>query len=149
MKWVLRIVATVFVIALLTVLGLWLAGFRENAGVNSYTVEILRPPAQTWRYLTNDDLVKKWVSGLTEIRHLKPGVEGVGDRFEMTVVMDGQRTGMVMEITAYVLNRQIGFELKSIGSQSMGFTEPGEYAIVEQDHNTLLTLTGKSKYYPS
>ena len=148
MKWVLRIVAAVVAVIVLAVLGLWLAGFRKGAGRNSATVEIFRPPAQTWRYLTNDDLVKKWVSGLTEIRHLTPGVEGVGNRFEMTVVMDGERTDMVMAITAYVPNRQIAFKLESFGSPSMGFIETGEYAIVEQDRHTLLTLTGTSKYYP-
>jgi len=148
MKWVWRILFGIIAVVVLAVLGLWLGGFRKGAGINSATIDINRPPAQVWRYLTNDDLVKKWVSGLTEIRHLTPGVEGVGNRFEMTVVMDGERTDMEMEITAFVPNRQIGFKVKSIGHPSMGFTETGEYAIVEQDHNTLLTLTGRSKYYP-
>jgi len=148
MKWVRRILIWIVAVVVLVVLGLWLAGFRKGAGINSATIDINRPPAQVWRYLTNDDLVKKWVSGLTEIRHLTPGVEGVGNRFEMTVVMDGERTDMEMEITAFVPNRQIGFKVKSIGHPSMGFTETGEYAIVEQDRNTLLTLTGRSRYFP-
>ena len=142
MKWVWRILFGIIAVVVLAVLGLWLAGCRKGAGINSATIDIIRPPAQVWRYLTNDNLVKKWVSGLTEIRQLTPGTEGVGDRFEMTVVMDGERTDMEMEITAFVPNRQIGFKVKSIGHSSMGFTETGEYAIVEQDHNTLLTLTG-------
>jgi uncharacterized protein YndB with AHSA1/START domain len=148
MKWVKKIAKALALLVVIVVLGLYLYGFRPGGGQNSATVEIHRPAAQVWRYLSDDDLVMKWVSGLKEIRHKNPGVAGTGARFEMTVEMDGQRTDMVMEITAFDAPKHIGFRLNSAEGVSPAFTETGEYVLTEANGTTQLTLSGSSKYFP-
>ena len=72
MKWVWRILGGIVALLVVCVAGLWLAGLRPGHGHHSASVEINRPAAQVWRYLTADDLVKKWISGLEVIRHDSP-----------------------------------------------------------------------------
>jgi uncharacterized protein YndB with AHSA1/START domain len=132
-------------LVVLVVLGLWLAGFRDGAGKHSARVVIDRPAVQVWRYLSDDELVKKWVGGLAEIRQLT-GDGGVGTRLQMAVVMEGERTDMVMEITAFEPHRRIGFHLRTLPGAPAGFTETGEYLLEETNGQTRLTLSGESRY---
>jgi uncharacterized protein YndB with AHSA1/START domain len=148
MKWVKKIAKALALLVVIIVLGLYVFGFRPGAGQNSATVEIHRPAAQVWRYLNDDDLVMKWVSGLKEIRHKTPGVTGARNRFEMTEEMNGRRTDMVMEITAFDPPKHIAFEISSLEGASPGFTETGEYVLTEANGTTQLTLSGSSKYFP-
>jgi len=148
MKWVWRILGGLAALIIAAVACLWLLGFRSKTGRNSVTVEIDRPAAQVWRYLENDDLVLKWVSGLSEIRHLNPDVNGAGARFVLSEVVGERRTDMEMEITAFEVPRHIGFRIKSPEGVSPGFTETGEYVLVEKDGRTTLTLSGDSRYFP-
>jgi uncharacterized protein YndB with AHSA1/START domain len=148
MKWVWRILGAIFSLILLVVICLWLAGFRSGAGHNSATVIIHRPAAQVWRHLENDDLVLKWVSGLTEIHRLTPGVTRAGSRMAMANVRGNRRTEMEMEITDFAPNSHIGFKLRSPAGASPEFTETAEYVLSEQGGHTTLTLRGDSRYFP-
>ena len=148
MKWVGRILLAVVGLVVLAALSLWLAGFRDGAGRNSATVEINRPAAQVWRYLQDDELVKKWVIGLTEIEHLNPEVKGVGARLRMVGGQGNERMEMEMEITAFEEPRHIAFKLAPVGHASEGFRETGEYLLEESGGHTRITLTTHSIYSP-
>jgi len=148
MKWVVRILGGVAALIVLCFLGLWLAGLRAGAGKKSVTVEIDRQATQVWRYLTDDELVKGWVSGLSEIRHLNPETGGVGARFILAESMGNERTEMEMEVTAFEPHRHIAFRVNSLPGVSPGFTETAEYVLEEQGGRTRLTLSGESKYFP-
>lgn len=147
MKWVWRILAGVVALGLFAVLGLYLAGFRKGHGRNSATVEIDRPAAQVFRYMTNDDLVRRWVSGLEEIRHLTPGNNGAGARLWMAEVYEGQRVEMEFTITRFEPNRRLEFTVVSLGDSSAGFRETGGYTLEEQGGRTRLTLAATSEYH--
>ncbi|MGB0035910.1 MAG: SRPBCC family protein [Candidatus Acidiferrales bacterium] len=146
MKWVLRILGAVVGLIVLAVLALYLAGFRRGHGRNSVTVEIARPPAQVFRYLTDDELVKRWVGGLVEIKHLNADVPGVGARMHMVEEYKGESVPMDMEITGFEANRAIKFRIISAGDPSEGFTEAGEYVLEPTGTGTRLTLSATSEY---
>jgi len=147
MKWILRLLVALVGLVVTVVVVLFLVDLRPSHGKNSATVEINRPAAHVWPYLTNDDLVKKWVSGLVEIQPLTRGEAGVGTRFRLALIYEGQRTEMELTLTSYQPNKRMGFTLKSLGDPSAGFTEQGEYVLVEHDGRTRLTLAGQSQYY--
>jgi len=82
-KWIWRILDGICALVVLCATGLWLYGLRPSHGRNSATIEISRPAAQVWRCITTDELTKKWVSGLEEIRHLTPGVTGAAEKLAL------------------------------------------------------------------
>jgi hypothetical protein len=59
MKWVIRILAGLAGLMLLAIAILWLAGFRSGHDHIAAEVQIDCPAPQVFRYLTDDDLVKK------------------------------------------------------------------------------------------
>src|SRR5713101_9995252 len=147
MKWLKRILAVVASLLVIAVAGLWLVGLRPGHGRNSASVDIDRPAAQVFRYLTDDALVQKWVGGLVEIRHLSPGAQGTGDRLRLAVVLGNERTDMEMTITRFEANRWIDFTIVSVGDTSAGFFESGGYQLEEQNGRTHLTLAAQSEYH--
>jgi uncharacterized protein YndB with AHSA1/START domain len=146
MKWVLRIVAGIAGLIVLAVLALFLAGFRKGHGWCSASVEIAQPPDRVWTYLTDDQLVMKWVSGLHVVKHLND-TSGVGARMYMVERYKDQDTPMEMEVTGFEPNRAIRFNLHSVGDPSNGFEESGGYLLEPTSTGTKLTLSATSIYH--
>jgi len=146
MKWVWRILGGIAALAVVCVGGLWLAGLRPGHGHNSATVEINRPAAQVWRYLTTDDLTKKWVGGLEVIRHDTPGVQGTGEKLYLVETYEGERVEMEMTMGRVEAPHVMEFTIVALGDPSNGFTEKGGYALEERDGKTRLTLAATSEY---
>jgi uncharacterized protein YndB with AHSA1/START domain len=147
MKWIGRILGGLAAVAVLCIAGLWLAGLRPNHGRNSGTVEINRPAAQVWRYLTNDELTKRWVSGLDEIQHLTPGVSGAGEKLRLRERYEGNVAEMEMTMGRVEAPQHMQFTIIGLGDPSNGFTEKGEYVLEERDGKTRVTLSGQTEYH--
>jgi uncharacterized protein YndB with AHSA1/START domain len=147
MKWLKKTLKTLLLLIVVGFLGLYLYGFRPSAGKNSATIEINRPAAQIWRHLADDELVKKWVGGLEVIRHLNPETQGAGARTYMEERYEGDLAKMEMTIIVYDPPRHVSFSIEGVGDPSMGFSEGGDYVLVEQNGHTTLTLTASSIYH--
>ena len=146
-KWLVRILIAIALLPVAATAVLWVAGERANHGLNAAEVEINRPAAQVFRYLTDDELVKKWVGGLTEIKPVEIYPGHVGDKLRMTVVLGDEKTEMEMQVTSFEENRHIGFTITSLPGASAAFYEKSEYILNEKEGRTHLSLSGRSQYY--
>ena len=146
MKWVWRILGGIAALVVLCVAGLWLYGLRPSHGRNSTSIEINRPAAEVWRYITTDELTKKWVGGLEEIRHTTPGVTGAGEKLYLVESYEGERFPMEMSIERVSAPRELTFLIISVGDPSNSFTERGGYVLEERDGRTRVTLSAQTDY---
>jgi uncharacterized protein YndB with AHSA1/START domain len=146
MKWIFRIIGGVAALVVLVMLGLFVAGKRGGAGVNEATVTIERPAPQVFRYLTDETLTMKWVSGLVEITSVGGGEMKPGAKSKLLVELDGQRTEMREEILELEQNRKLVMRLEN-GDASAGFTETATYTVSEEGGRTRLTLKGVTDYH--
>jgi len=147
MKWLARILLALVSLLLLAVLGLFLAGKREGAGFNQVTLEISRPPEQVWRYLTEPELTRKWMSHLLEVTPLTEGGLRVGARSRMVVAVDADET-MVLEdeLTRVEPPHRLELTLKSGAEADVSFSEQVVYTLEPRDGRTKLTVMGKSQF---
>ncbi|HUK51653.1 MAG TPA: SRPBCC family protein [Candidatus Binatia bacterium] len=147
MKWLWRILGGTVVVVVVCIAGLWLAGMRSGHGHNAGSVVINRPAAQVWRYLSDDELTKKWLPSLSEIRHLTPGVTGAGEKLLLKESYKGQVVEMMMTMTRVEPPRRMEFTLEGLGDPSNGFMEKAQYVLEEKDGKTQVTLSGDTEYY--
>jgi uncharacterized protein YndB with AHSA1/START domain len=149
MKWVLRILLGIVTIVALAVAALWLLGLRSDAGHSAAEVVIDRPPAQVFRWLTDDDRLKKWIGGLTEIHQIVGPPDGgeIGRKFRMTEIYKDQRAEMETVTTKFQQDRAISIYVSSAGDPSNGFTETADYTLTDLGGKTRLRLEGKAKYF--
>lgn len=128
---------------------LWLAGLRPGHGHIATEVLIDRPAPQVFRWITTDDLLKKWIGGLTEVELMNPGPNGqpVGATFRLVEVLGQERTEMGMKVTRFDVNHDLEIRVWSTGDSKSGFTETAEYRLLEQYGKTHLRFAVQTDYY--
>jgi len=148
MKWVLWILGGLIALCVLAIGGLWLAGMRPGHGHVVAEIVIERPAPQVFLWLTDDERVKKWIGGLTEIRQVSAPAGGseVGKKFKLVEYYNGQRADMEMEITKYEKDRAISILVVSVGDPNNGFSETGDYTLTEENGKTRLRFVVQTQY---
>jgi len=150
-KWIIRIGIITVGIPSLAIGLLMLARFRPGRGHIHAEIEIDRPAAQVFRWISREDLIKQWVGGLSEITpESSAGESGaVGKRFHMTEFdrEENARTEMEMTVTEYVPSEKLGFQIRSLGGHAEGFVENAEYRLSPALGGTELIFEIQTDYY--
>lgn len=100
MKWLLRILGAVLILALLGLLTLFLMSKRPSAGKSETSVEISQPPEVVWAWITETDKLTQWVDWLVAIESDTTSPQGVGHR--EVWVMNDPNTKEQMRLSALV-----------------------------------------------
>jgi len=147
MRWLLRILVVLAVVAAVVVLGLAIFGVREGAGRSSAAVEINRPASQVFHHITDDQLVKRWVAGLIGLTHIPQAGLKVRDRLTAVIVEDDRRIEVQLIVTAVEPNRHLKFTVNSSGDPTLGFRGECEGVLTETDGHTRLSLSAEMQYF--
>jgi uncharacterized protein YndB with AHSA1/START domain len=115
MKWFLRIVGLLAVLLVVSVLGLWIASNRRDAGRMRASIEIARPPEEIWPWVTEPDKLTQWVGWLDQVvPDSTSPPEGIGHR--ETWIMNDPRMKHKLPvpgtITLWEPPRQMGVHLE-------------------------------------
>lgn len=149
MKWIAGILAGFIGLVVLGIAALWLYGLRSEAGHSTGEIVIDRPPAQVFRWLTDDDRLKKWIGGLSDIREVAAPPNGgeLGRKFRMTESYKGESVQMEAVVTGFEQDHAISINVSSVDDPSNGFIETADYTLTDLGGKTRLRLDGKAKYF--
>ena len=98
-----------------------------------HTVEIARPPADVFPYLTEPEKMKRWIGGLVEFTPLDEGA-GLGSRSRQRVELGGRTWDVESEIVELEENRRLAARM-----QASAFTSTVSYDLNEAAGGTRLT----------
>jgi len=142
LKLVAAVVAAIVVLSSMTLFAL---SRRADAGRNVAAVEVNRPAEHVFRYLTEPEKVKAWVSWLVEIRSTGQGL-GAKDTWIMEDPnANGERVSMDAPVVEWDSPRAITVDITS----PMGFTGKQTYRLVPLgDGRTRLEADGRFEYGP-
>jgi uncharacterized protein YndB with AHSA1/START domain len=150
-KWIIRIGIITVGIPSLAIGLLMLARFRPGRGQIRAEIEINRPAAEVFRWISRDDLIKQWVGGLSEITPISSAGDSgeIGKRFHMTEFdkEENAQSEMEMTVTEYVASEKLGFQIRSLGGQAEGFVENAEYRLSPAPGGTELIFEIQTDYY--
>ncbi len=130
MKWIAVAVlglVGLFVVAAVVLLAL---GRRADAGRLVTSIEVNRPPAEVWLWITEPDKLKGWVTWLVEVRQLTDGPVRPGSRVEW-VMQDANNGNRPMVITSETLAFEVGRRLELKLSAPGAFSGVATYALVD------------------
>ena len=151
MKWIIRIGIITVGIPSLAIGLLMLARFRPGRGHIRAEIEINRPAAQVFRWISREDLIKQWAGGLSEITPESSATEDgeIGKRFHITELdkEENFRTEMEMTVTEYAPDEKLGFQIRSLEGQGEGFVENAEYRLSPAPGGTELTIEIQTDFY--
>lgn len=117
-KWLTIVGGGLLGLLALAVLTLLALGLRPGAETITGETVIERRPAEVWPWIIEGERLKEWVSWLTEVEDLTPGVEGVGARRRWVMIdptMGDRRIEIIGEITDYEPERRSTMSLESPG----------------------------------
>ena len=81
MRMFVRIAGALAALVVISVLGLWMASNRHDAGRMRASIEIARPPEAVWPWMTEPDKLTQWVGWLdTVVIDSTTPPEGIGHR---------------------------------------------------------------------
>jgi uncharacterized protein YndB with AHSA1/START domain len=149
MKWVARILAGLVAIVVLAVLTLLIAGKRPNHGHMVREVTINSTATQVFRWITTDELLKKWIGGLVELRPESSPTDGseVGRKFRISEAYKDERVDMEMEVVRFERDRDLLVRVASAEDLNNGFVETAEYRLTEADGKTRIRIEAQTDYY--
>jgi uncharacterized protein YndB with AHSA1/START domain len=101
MKWIVRLLGVVVVLIVLAVVVLAVMGMREGSDQLKASIEINRPAADVWPWITQPEKQKQWVSWLIDIKPVGEKKDGVGAR-SIWVMEDKNNNNALMEITGEI-----------------------------------------------
>jgi uncharacterized protein YndB with AHSA1/START domain len=141
MKWQ-RI--ALYAAVVLGILGLLIGiAASRSTGIATYTasVTIARPPAVVFPWLYEPAKRKQWFGGLQETSLKGPAAPAVGTQIIDVVEQDGERSEMVIEVTAMEPDRRLDIKMAN-----EIFEMSGRYDLKAQDGGTVLQFQGESTF---
>ena len=108
---------------------------------NEHTIEITRPPATVFPYLTEPEQLKRWVGGLTTFDPVDGESAHVGARSRQVMVIGGKEWKLDGELTALEPDRLV--QARMVGK---GFAATTSYRLEPLESGTRLTATVESEF---
>lgn len=103
MRRILQIILVVLLLLVIVIAGLWAIGGRRYE--YEFELSVNAPPERIYPYLTDPQLLPKWISGLVESKPVTKDGLHVGARSIETVEENARRITMESEVTRYEPNR--------------------------------------------
>lgn len=135
-KWLLLILAGVLVVGVGTLLAM---GARANANTMRSSIEIARPPAQVWPWITEPEKLQAWISWTVEARR-------IDDKHLVMVMEDANSGGARIELHDEVIEmdapRKLVIRLSSAGM----FAGESRYTLTDLGGKTRLDSVFTYRY---
>jgi len=142
-----RIIQLGVALALTLAVVLWFAARRGDRGFIEEEVTIARPAPAVFRWISSEDLVRRWVSDVTELRKAdgnsvqQQGVTG----FQMAQVVAGRRVEMTLRVLHVVPNQELAL-LVSSGNSESGFSGDANFKLIAGGEYTRLVFTSHTQF---
>ncbi len=154
MKWIIRIGIVTVGIPSLAIGLLVLARFRPGRGHVSSAIDINRPAADVFPWISRPELMEQWMGGVSEITRIAPTDvarvdERVGDRFRAVEIDKDQtsRTDLDITVTEFAPNQRFGLQIESLGDPATSFTEKAEYRLSEMGGTTHVDFEAQTTFH--
>jgi carbon monoxide dehydrogenase subunit G len=120
---------------------LFVMGKREDAGRNTARIQIERPPAQVFPWITEPGRLQQWIGGLVESAPLTDEGLKVGARSREVVVVGNGRYEMETTVVDLEAPARLVVEINA-----EGFKVDARYDLVESGGGTFLSYACIARY---
>ena len=142
-----RALQGLFGIALVLAVMLWFAARRADRGLIEEEVTIARPATAVFRWISSDDLVRRWISDLEELRRVDGAASPLNAAsFKMAELIGGRRVEMTVRTMRVVPNQELGLQIASGDLVSGGFTGDADFQLLGSGEYTRLIFTSHTQY---
>jgi uncharacterized protein YndB with AHSA1/START domain len=140
MGFLVRALKILLVLVLLCVVVLWFAARRGDRGYMAQEVTIDRPAPVVFRWITTDDLLRRWISDLVKLERMGPaGPAQPSSVYRIDEFIAKQRVVFEVKVIRTIPNQELELAVKSavgstdryIGTAHFKLFPNGDYTKVE------------------
>lgn len=146
MRFLIRILQVV--VALLLVAGavLWFAARRGDRGFIEEEVTIARPAAAVFRWISSEDLARRWISDVIELQSTGAGGPHGAMSFRLIQLVNGHRVDMNLRVVKVVPNQELALLCSSGDFVSGGFSGEANFKLIENGEYTRLVFNSHAQF---
>jgi len=146
MRLLTRLLQALLAVALLTAVFFWFAGRRGDRGDIEEEITIDRPAPAVFRWVSSDELLRRWISDLIKIESVPAGTTTAAQ--SRTVRMEqwiaGNKVTLDFRTTRVVLNQEIGWDLR--GTAADGCRGTATFKLLSSGDYTRLTFSSHTEF---
>jgi hypothetical protein len=146
MRVLVRILQVIVALALVTSVVLWFGARRGDRGFIEEEITIARPAPAVFRWISSEDLVRRWISNLLEVRKVEGGSLQSVPTFRVVQLVSGHRLDMSVRIVRVVPNQELGLLISSGASASEGFSTDSDFKLIAGDDYTRLVFSSHTQF---
>jgi len=145
MRFLLRTLQVLIALALVAAVALWFGARRGDRGFIEEEVTIARPASAVFRWISSEELARRWISDVLELRKLDSGGAQSGT-FRLAQLVNGHRVGMNLRIVRSVPGQELSFLISSGESGSEGFSGDATFKLIANGEYTRLVFTSHAQF---
>jgi uncharacterized protein YndB with AHSA1/START domain len=146
MRFLLRILQVVVALVLLAGAMLWFAARRGDRGFIEEEVTIARPAPAVFRWISSEDLARRWISDLIELQHTGAGGPQEATSFRLIQLVNGHRVDMNLRVAKVVPNQELALLFSSGDSISEGFSGDANFKLITNGDYTRLVFSSHAQF---
>src|SRR5262245_36481105 len=128
---------------------LWFAGQRSDRGYIEEEVTVDRPAAVVFRWMTTDELLRRWISDTAELR----GLDSVGSSatpnsvYEMDGSIGTRSVSLQVRVLRVIPNQELELSVGPANSSEKTFTCKVEFKLQPNGAYTRVLFSSRTAFY--
>jgi hypothetical protein len=145
MRFLIRILQAFVALVLVAAVAFWFGARRGDRGFIEEEIIIARPASAIFHWISSDDLARRWISDLVELRRADGGGQGA-TTFKLVQLVNGHRVEMSVRVVRIIPNQELGLLISSGDSASGGFSGDADFKLIAGDDYTRLVFNSHTQF---
>jgi uncharacterized protein YndB with AHSA1/START domain len=147
MGFVVRALKILLVLVLLCVVVLWFAARRGDRGYIAQEVTIDRPAPLVFRWITTDDLLRRWISDLVKLERMGPaGPAQPSNVYRIDEFIAKRRVVFEVKVIRTIPNQELELAVKSVVGSTDSFTGTAHFKLFPNGDYTKVEFTSQTDF---
>jgi uncharacterized protein YndB with AHSA1/START domain len=147
MGFVVRVLKVLLALVFASVVVLWFAAHRGDRGYIGLEVAIDRPAPMVFRWITTDQLLRRWISDLTKLEKTgSAGLAQANDIYRIDEFIAKRRVAFDVQVIRAIPNQELELAVKPAAESSGGYTATADFKLFPSGDYTRLVFTAHSDF---
>ena len=147
MGFLVRALKILLVLVLLCVVVLWFAARRGDRGYMAQEVTIDRPAPMVFRWITTDDLLRRWISDLVKLERMGPaGPAQPSNVYRIDEFIAKRRVVFEVKVIRTIPNQELELAVKSAAGSTDSYTGTAHFKLFPNGDYTKVEFTSQTDF---
>ncbi len=147
MGFLVRVLKILLVLVLLSVVMLWFAAHRGDRGYIEFEVTIDRPAPTVFRWITTDELLRRWISDLVRLEKTGPsGPSQPNSVYRLDEFIAARRVAFDVKVIRAIPNQELELVVRPAEESSGSYTATADFKLLPSGEYTRVVFTSQSNF---